>query len=124
MKYLDISFMEQVDQRFWDESGKMEIVSADLTLKIEKRVLTEECLKAIHGIIKNTPVKYKDGIFRVKTLQEETDEDTDVEGWRIELEGTFSSKDPNGIALNGWSDEETACMLARNVDGSIGDLEL
>ena len=117
-EYIDVSFFEQKDQRFWDTSGNASKVSANIKLSCSCENYEMPISFSVSQIVVNLPVKYKDGIFRVKKV---SFSDGVLE---IEVEGTFSSSDPNGEISNGWKEEEIINIDARCVDNSIAELEV
>jgi len=84
--------------------------------------ISYEQREIMHGMYKNLPVRYKDGIFRVSKLCEAVEESRKI--WEVEIEETFTSEDPNGRESNGWKEEEIADNSSREVSSDIAELEV
>jgi len=116
--YIDVSNFKQNDIRYWDISGNMSNVAAHVKLSCSYNQYDIPVDLDISKIVLNAPVKYQNGIFRVKKVL--------FSGGilEIEIEGTFSSSDPDGYVLNGWTEEELTGNGTRSFYNSIAELEV
>jgi hypothetical protein len=126
----DISFMQEIDSKFWDTGNDLSKVAATIYLEKEPEDLSEDEIKILNGLHNNIPVKYRDGIFRISKVGEvpkvvETESPSEDEKiiWEVEITGFFTSEDPNGQETNGWTDEELAQKPTKTVN-SIETLDL
>ena len=120
--YLDISFMGQVNKTYCNlskEKNVVTLVSAEINLKVENSLLTPEQFKILHALTKNTPVLYKEGVFRVESIFHYIGQD-----WSIVLKGQFEPSDPNGYTTNGWTNDEISPSETIFIDNSIFELDL
>ena len=119
----DVSFLEERDSEYRDQGNDLSVVCARLVLWTYQDDVSDEQREIMHGMYKNLPVRYRDGIFRIsKVCEAILEEDRKI--WEIEIEGTFTSEDPNGRESNGWKEEEIADNSSREVHSAIAELEV
>jgi len=111
--YIDLSFME-VDEEYYSKNE--EGFSAKILLKCD---LPKHYNARLLEIAFNKPISYNEGIFRVQSVIFENEELL-----KVGILGKFSDKDPNGHALNGWTDDEISNSCTKEFTSVLGSLEV
>lgn len=119
----DISFLKEKDSIYWDNGQEFKSISAKIFLWGYHKDIDH---KISNNLSKNLPVRYKEGIFRIKNINSAVDEEN-KSILEVEIEGVFSKDDVNGHSHNGWTIEEISSNdfnESRSFTNSIVNLEI
>jgi len=114
--YADLTCMVLDDEKY---SKNQKVLSASIKLSCNiNDICKNENHNKCQSICKNMPVCYNGGVFRIESIS------GGCGVLKVILHGDFSEKDPNGHALNGWTNDEISNSSTQEPTSPVGSLEV